>query len=214
MEALLGLFLGAIITYWVMRYIKIQKRKDITNAQSVILMEKIRKVWKLITVEGEFAEIYHYENTKERFMSMVSSKKKAILLINAKAHVGFDLSKINMEPNIEKKVIRLTDFPDPQVLSLETDLKYYDKKDGLFNKFDSTDLTEVNSKAKEYVLLKIPESGLFDTAKSEALEAVLLIQNIVETIGWTLDYQDLLLAKNNKGIAIQEKLMNKLEQEN
>ena len=199
MEALLGLFLGAIVTYWVMRYIKVQNRKDLTNAQSAILMEKIRKVWKLISVEGEFAEIYHYENTKERFMSMVSSKKKAILLINAKAYVGFDLSRIRMEAITEKKVIRLTDFPDPEILSLETDLKYYDKKDGLFNKFDSTDLTELNSQAKEFVLQKIPESGLFDTARSEALEAVLLIQNIVETIGWTMDYQDLLLAKSSKG---------------
>ena len=89
--------------------------------------------------------------------------------------------------------------------------QYYDKKEGLFNKFDSTDLTEVNSQAKEHVLLKIPESGLFDTAKSEALEAVLLIQNIVETIGWTLDYEDLLLAKNNKGINLKEKLVKKLE---
>ena len=199
MEALLGLLLGAIVTYWVMRYIKVQNRKDLTNAQSAILMEKIRKVWKLISVEGEFAEIYHYENTKERFMSMVSSKKKAILLINAKAYVGFDLSRIRMEAITEKKVIRLTDFPDPEILSLETDLKYYDKKDGLFNKFDSTDLTELNSQAKEFVLQKIPESGLFDTARSEALEAVLLIQNIVETIGWTMDYQDLLLAKSSKG---------------
>ncbi len=198
MEALLGLFLGAIITYWVLKYIKIQKSKDMTNAQSVILMEKMRKVWKLITVEGEFAEIYHYENTKERFLSMVSSKKRAILLINAKAHVGFDLSKIKMEANNDKKVIKLTEFPKAELLSLETDLKYYDKKEGLFNRFDSTDLTEVNSKAKEHVMSKIPESGLFDTAKSEALEAVLLIENIVETIGWSLDYQDLLLAKNKK----------------
>ncbi|MGA9271430.1 MAG: DUF4230 domain-containing protein [Lutimonas sp.] len=199
MEALLGLFLGAIITYWGMRYVKLQKTKDKTQAQSVILMEKIRKVWKLITVEGEFAEIYHYENTKERFMSMVSSKKKAVLLINAKAYVGFDLSRIKMEAITEKKMIRLTDFPDPEVLSLETDLRYYDKKDGLFNKFDSSDLTEVNVKAKDHVLDKIPESGLLDTARSEALEAVLLVQNIVETIGWSLDYQDLLLAKSNKG---------------
>lgn len=211
MEALLGLFLGAIMTYWILKYIKIQKRKDMTNSQSVIIMEKIKKVWKLITVEGEFAEIYHYENTKERFMSMVSSKKKAILLINAKAYVGYDLSKIKMEAVNEKKVIKLTDFPEPQILSLETDLKYYDKKDGLFNKFDSTDLTEVNSQAKEHVMLKIPESGLFDTAKSEALEAVLLIQNIVETIGWTLDYQDLLLAKNNKGLLGKEEIVKKLE---
>lgn len=199
MEALLGLFLGAIITYWAMRYIKVQKTKDLTHTQSTILMEKIRKVWKLITVEGEFAEIYHYENTKERFMNMVSSKKRAILLINAKAYVGFDMSRIRMEAITDKKVIKLTDFPDPEVLSLETDLKYYDKKDGLFNKFDSSDLTEVNSEAKKHVLDKIPESGLLETARSEALEAVLLVQNIVETIGWTLDYQDLLLAKSNKG---------------
>jgi hypothetical protein len=199
MEALLGLFLGAIVTYWIMRYVKLQKSKDRTQAQSVILMEKIRKVWKLITVEGEFAEIYHYENTKERFMSMVSSKKKAILLINAKAYVGFDLSRIRMEAITEKKTIKLMDFPEPEVLSLETDLRYYDKKDGLFNKFDSSDLTEVSAKAKSHVLDKIPESGLLDTARSEALEAVLLVQNIVETIGWSLDYQDLLLSKNNKG---------------
>ena len=196
-----------------MKYVKIQKRKETTNAQSVIILEKIKKVWKLITVEGEFAEIYHYENTKERFMSMVSSKKRAILLINAKAYVGYDLSKIKMEAINEKKVIKLTEFPDPQVLSLETDLKYYDKKEGLFNKFDSTDLTEVNVKAKEHVMKKIPESGLFDTAKSEALEAVLLIENIVETIGWTLDYQDLLLTKNNKGM-IQEMLSKELDTDN
>ena len=199
MEALLGLFLGAIITYWVMRYVKVQKTKDLTHAQSTILMEKIRKVWKLITVEGEFAEIYHYENTKERFLNMVSSKKRAILLINAKAYVGFDMSRIRMEAITEKKVIKLTDFPEPEVLSLETDLRYYDKKDGLFNKFDSSDLTEVNAEAKKHVLDKIPESGLLDTARSEALEAVLLVQNIVETIGWTLDYQDLILSKSNKG---------------
>ena len=206
MEAILCLFLGAIITYWVLKYVKIQKRKETTNTQSVIILEKIKKVWKLITVEGEFAEIYHYENTKERFMSMVSSKKRAILLINAKAYVGYDLSKIKMEAINEKKVIKLTEFPDPEILSLETDLKYYDKKEGLFNKFDSTDLTEVNVKAKEHVMKKIPESGLFDTAKSEALEAVLLIENIVETIGWTIDYQDLLLTKNNKGMI--QKMLN------
>jgi hypothetical protein len=210
MEALLGLFLGAIITFWVLTYVKIQKSKEITNTQSVIILEKIKKVWKLITVEGEFAEIYHYENTKERFMNMVTSKKRAILLINAKAYVGYDLSKIKMEAINDKKTIKLTEFPEPQILSLETDLKYYDKKEGLFNKFDSTDLTEVNFKAKDYVLQKIPASGLFDTAKSEALEAVLIIQNIVETIGWTLDYQDLLLNKNSKGI-IQKNLTKKLE---
>jgi len=198
MEGLLGLFLGAIITYWILRYLKFQNSKSLTQTQSTILLEKMRKVWKLITVEGEFAEIYHYENTKERFLNMISSKKKAVILINAKAHIGFDLSKIKMEAINERKVIKLTEFPKPEVLSLETDLKYYDKKEGLFNKFDSSDLTELNVKSKKFLMDKIPESGLFETAQSEALEAVLMIQNIVETIGWTLDYQDLLLSKSGK----------------
>ena len=198
MESLLGLLLGAILTYFGLNYLKLQKKNEVTSAQSVILMEKMRKVWKLITVEGDFAEIYHYENTKERFLSMISSKKKAILLINAKAHVGFDLSKIKMEAINEKKVVKLTEFPKPEVLSLETDLKYYDKKEGLFNKFDSSDLTELNVKAKDFVMSKIPESGLLETAKNEALEAILMMQSIVETIGWTLDYQDLLLPKFKK----------------
>ncbi len=198
MEALLGLFLGAMITYGVLNYVKFQNKKSITNEQSAILMEKIRKVWKLITVEGEFAEIYHYENVKEHFLNMVTSKKKAIILINAKAHIGFDLSKIRMEAINEKRVIRLTEFPQPEVLSVETDFKYYDKKEGLFNKFDSSDLTELNAKAKKHILDKIPESGLLDSAKTEAIEAVLMMQNIVETIGWTLDYQDLLLSQSEK----------------
>ncbi|MCD6544704.1 MAG: DUF4230 domain-containing protein [Flavobacteriaceae bacterium] len=200
MESLLGLLLGAILTYFGLNYLKLQKKNEVTSAQSVILMEKMRKVWKLITVEGDFAEIYHYENTKERFLSMISSKKKAILLINAKAHIGFDLSKIKMEAINEKKVVKLTEFPKPEVLSLETDLKYYDKKEGLFNKFDSSDLTELNVKAKDFVMSKIPESGLLKTAENEALEAVLMMQSIVETIGWTLDYQDLLLPKIKKKI--------------
>lgn len=198
MEALLGLFLGAIATYWVLNYIKIQNKKDRTNEQSIILLEKIRSVCKLITVEGEFAEIYHYENVKEHFLSLVSSKKKAIILINAKAHIGFDLSKIKMNAVAEKRVIKLTEFPQPEILSVETDFKYYDKKDGFFNKFDSSDLTDLNTKAKEQVMAKIPESGLFESAKNEALEAVLMIQTIVETIGWTLDYQALILPENEK----------------
>ena len=211
MDALFGLLLGALITFLILNYLKLQNRKNIVNSQSVVLLEKMRKVLKLITVEGDFAEIYHYENTKERFLKLVSSKKKAILLINAKAHIGFDLSKIKMDAIKEKKVIRLTEFPNPEVLSLETDLKYYDKKEGLFNKFDSSDLTELNSKAKDFVLSKIPESGLLDTAKNEALEAVLMIQNIVETIGWTLDYQDLLLTKlENKELPLSDtKKLNK-----
>ncbi|NND52355.1 MAG: DUF4230 domain-containing protein [Flavobacteriaceae bacterium] len=188
MEAFLGIIIGILVTLGVITYLKTLKKKRLIKSQSVLLLENIKSVCKFITVEGDFAEIYHYEDVKERFLKLVSSKKKALVVINAKAHVGFDLSKIQLESDEENKKIILKKFPLPEVLSIETNLNYYDKKDGYFNRFDAADLTELQLEAKTHIQDKIPESGLYDIAKSEALEAISLIENIVETIGWQLDY--------------------------
>lgn len=202
-EIIIGLILGVIGMFWLFSLLRKRKSKEITHKQSVILLEKIRSVCKLISVEGDFAEIYHYENVKERFLKLVSSKKKALIIINAKAHIGYDLRKLEMKADNSKKKIILTHFPEPEVLTIEQDVKYYDIKDGLFNKFASQDLTELNKEAKSHILDKIPESGLIESAKKEALEAILIIESIVETIGWKLDYSALEL-KEQKDILLDE----------
>lgn len=191
MEAFLGIIIGALLSLGIVTYLKSIKKKSLVNAQSVLLLDKIKKVCKFITVEGDFAEIYHYEDVKERFLKLISSKKKALVVINAKAYVGYDLSKIQMKSdNLNKKII-LEYFPQPETLSIETNLNYYDKKDGLFNKFEATDLTGLHIEAKAHIEAKIPESGLIQIAQKEALETILLIETIVETIGWKLDYSAL-----------------------
>jgi predicted SPOUT superfamily RNA methylase MTH1 len=188
MEAFLGIIIGVLVTLGVVTYFKRLQKKKLANSQSVILLDKIRTVCKFITVEGDFAEIYHYEDVKEKFLKLISSKKKALVVINAKAHVGFDFSKVKMEANANNKTVILQHFPQPEVLSIETNLNYYDKSDGYFNKFEATDLTDLHSEAKKHIQDKIPESGLYEIAGKEALETVLLIENIVQTIGWKLDY--------------------------
>ena len=126
-------------------------------------------------------------------LNLISSKKKAILLINAKAHVGFDLSQIKLEANNKTKEIVLTHFPEPKVLTVETAIRYYDKKDGLFNKFDAADLTGLNKEAKTFIDEKIPESSLLNTANKEALDTILMIEQLLETSGWKLNYSQLVL---------------------
>ncbi|MDX1326160.1 MAG: DUF4230 domain-containing protein [Arenibacter sp.] len=197
-ELFLGLILGAIAMYWVFSLFRKKRNKELTDHQSTILLDKIKSVCKLITVEGDFAEIYRYENIKEHFLSLVSSKKKALIVINAKVHIGFDLKKLRMHADKEHKKIVLTNFPEPEVLSISPDLQFYDIKNGLFNVFTPSDLTSLNLEAKKHIKDKIPQSGLMDTANREALEAVLLIENIVETIGWKLDYSALELADKKK----------------
>ncbi|WP_369996663.1 DUF4230 domain-containing protein [Winogradskyella sp.] len=191
METFFIIIISILVTLGLVTIYKQWKTKKKTNEQSIVLLDKIKRVCKFITVEGDFAEIYHYEDVKEKFLKLISSRKKALVVINAKAHVGFDLSKIQMDSNTKTKTVVLSHFPQPEVLSIESDINYYDKRDGMFNKFEASDLTDLHTKAKEHIVDKIPESGLYNVAKLEALEAIQLIENLVETIGWTLDYSAL-----------------------
>lgn len=200
MEAFLGIIIGVLVSLGVVTYLKSLKKKQLVNSQSVLLLDKIKTVCKFITVEGDFAEIYHYEDVKQRFLKLISSKKKALVVINAKAYVGYDLAKIQLRSDNGNKKIILEHFPQPEVLSIETNLNYYDKTDGYFNRFEANDLTDLNTEAKQHIKDKIPESGLIQVAQKEALETILLMETIVETIGWKLDYSALKIeeGKTNK----------------
>lgn len=196
----IGLASGAIISYFIFQKFVTVGKKNVTEKQSVVLLDKIKKVSKLITVEGEFAEIYHHENSKETFLGLFTSKKKAIILINAKVHIGFDFRKIKMQANTKTKTIVLSEFPKPEIFSIEPTLRFYDIQNGLLNKFSSEDLTKVNTEAKEHILQKVPESNLMQTANKEALEAIMLMNNLVETIGWKLDYSSLAIPEATQNL--------------
>jgi predicted type IV restriction endonuclease len=77
-------------------------------------------------------------------------------------------------------------------------MEFYDIQNGLFNAFTPKDLTSLNQEAIKHIREKIPKSGLMDTARREALEAILLIEKLVETIGWKLDYTALELSPEEK----------------
>ncbi|MGB1451256.1 MAG: DUF4230 domain-containing protein, partial [Marinirhabdus sp.] len=102
-----GLGIGAVAAYFVFVRFSSGRKRDRTRTQSVVLMERIRTVCKFITVEGDFSEIYHYENVKDKWMKLILGKKRALVLIEAKAHVGFDLTKIKMGADTKKRTITL-----------------------------------------------------------------------------------------------------------
>lgn len=187
----IGLAAGAVLSYFVFARFSFVKKKKNVSSQAIVLKDKIKKVCKLISVEGDFAEIYHYESVKDKFFDILTGKKKALILIDAKAHVGFNLSKIKMETNEKIKTLKLTHFPQPELLTIETDFKYYDKKEGWLNPFSTTDLNEINKEAKQYIIDKIPQSGLITEARKEALNTILLAESLAQAIGWKMDYSAL-----------------------
>lgn len=197
MEFIYGLILGSIVVGVIFYLYRSYFVKNKTEEQSVILLEKIRHVSKLITVESDFSEILHYSDAKKMLLNLLSSHKKAIILANSKVMVGFDMKQMRIEPNTKNKTLKITHFPDPQVLSIQTDVEYYDVSNGLFNKFAAGDLTQLNKKVKENIEKKIPDSGVLNSAKDKAMDTVKMIEQIVETFGWRLEYQSLDLPTQN-----------------
>ena len=192
---ILGLAGGVLATAW---YYKKRSSKH-ASVQSVVLLEKIRNVCKLITVEGEFSEVFAHRDAKSMFFNLLNLEKKALLIVKAKVLIGFDLAKIHIDMNREKKQVRIAQFPDPEIMSMETDLEYYDVKKGMINKFSESDLTNMNKKSKEFIREKIERSYLFDIARNQAAETIAVIRQLIDSVGWEL------IASENELTAGEEK---------
>ena len=156
------------------------------KSQSVLLLEKIKQVCKLITVEGEFSEIFTHRDEKSVFFKLIQFEKKALLIVKAKVMIGFDLTKINIEINSQSKLVKLSQFPEPEILSIDNDLEYYDVQKGIINKFSETDLTNLNKKSKEFIKEKVENSHLYQVARNQASDTISLIKQLIESVGWEL----------------------------
>lgn len=179
---ILGLAGGVSATIF---YYKNQNSKQIKQ-QSVLLLEKIKQVCKLITVEGEFSEIFTHRDEKNLFFKLFQTEKKALLIVKAKVLIGFDLTKINIEINAKTRQVKLSRFPEPEILSIDSDLEYYDVQKGIINKFSETDLTNMNKKSKDFIRDKVERSHLIAIAKNQANDTILVIRQLIESVGWEL----------------------------
>jgi len=179
---LIGLSAGIAATVYFYR----SKSERHAKEQSVLLLEKIKQVCKLITVEGEFSEIFTHRDDKQIFFKLLHLEKKALIIVKAKVLIGFDLTKISIHIDTKQKTVRLSGFPYPEILSIDTDLEYYDFQKGIINKFTEVDLTSMNKKSKEFIREKVEKSHLFQIAKNQAADTISVIRQLIESVGWKL----------------------------
>ena len=207
MDFILGFIVGGLLLSIYYLFSKKSFFKNKSKEQSVVLLEKIRSVSKLITVEGSLNEVMHFQDEKNSLLNMVSSTKKAIVMANAKVFIGFDMKKMQFQANADKRLIKVTSFPDPEVLGMETHMDFYDIKNGLFNKFDAGELTDLNKKVKQNFTDKIMESDLLFSAKSKALDTLKVMEQMVATFGWELEYEKLNEPKSLSKTDVLKKLL-------
>jgi flagellar basal body-associated protein FliL len=178
----LGAAAGAGFFYWKSGKLTATKH---TTQNSTILLERIEKVFKVVMTEGYFTEIFDYQDHKE-FWYVFKNSKKALLIAKAKVLVGFDFSKMRCRLDDTTKKMIIEYFPEPEVLSIDTDYKFYDIENGLMNKFNSDDYTNLLNEAKTAMNEKALNSDLPRIANNQV--QVMMFQ-LAASMNWQIEMQ-------------------------
>lgn len=152
---------------------------------TTIMLEKIKTVTKLISVEGQFSELFDYKETYDYdFFNLFS--KKILLRVTAKVSVGYDFEKVNISIDSLSKTVTLNELPYAEVLSIDHNLDYYDITQGTFNKFTTQEYNMINKKAKDFIATKANNAQLLATAEKQKSEYIKMMEMALQSAGWTL----------------------------
>jgi len=182
--AAVALLLGIVLGLWIMGLFS-SKDSRVVEQDGTVLLEKITKVAKLVTVEGYFSEMYSYKDYYK--FDIWPLRKKALLRVKARVTAGVDLEGMTFEVDDDLKVIRLKNMPKAEILYMETDFDYYDLTEGAFNNFAEKDHTALQKKAKTYIMQAAAQSDILKQADEQTIDFLETIRFIIEASGWTFE---------------------------
>ena len=181
--ALLALLALFFLGFWTARSWYRPKEKVKTEEDATVILEKIKTVSKLVTVEGYFAELYNYKDYYAYDWWIF--RKKAIVRVKAKVSAGFDLSNLSFDVRPEESLIIIKNIPDSaQIISIDHQLDYYDISEGTFNSFSEADYNKINQNARDFIEQKARQSNLLPKASEQGVNILEAIRFMAESAGW------------------------------
>ena len=148
-----------------------------------VFLNGIQNLSKLVLLQGNFSEIYSFSDSKKYFYDYVSFDKKAIVSVNAKVEVGYDLSKLEISLDSVQKTIIIHKIPKEEI-TIIPDVKYFDLQQSQFNTFTQKELNALNKKAIENIESSIIVSGLQKEAKYRLFQELSKFYQLSKTYNW------------------------------
>ncbi|MGG8498077.1 DUF4230 domain-containing protein [Tenacibaculum sp. TC6] len=148
-----------------------------------VFVNGIQNLSKLVVSEGNFSEMYSFSDTKKYFYDYLSFEKKAILSVNAKVEVGYDLSKLDIQIDSIGKQIIINKIPKEEI-TISPDIKYFDLQQSKFNSFSKEELNKLNEKAVEKIKTTITVSELQKNAENRLFEELSKIYQLSKIYNW------------------------------
>ncbi|MCG2419699.1 DUF4230 domain-containing protein [Aequorivita sp. F47161] len=186
-----NIFLGIIIAFVIvfgLRYCEDKKEnREILEANTALIQRELKNVGKLIVTEGSYAQVYSYNDSKNLMYGLFDARKKALIVVNAKATIAYDLSKISTDVDEASKTVTITKIPEPE-LSINPNIQYYDVTQDYLNQFTASDYNKIKIRIEKSLRKKIEASELRTNAENRLISELQKIYILTHSMGWTLKY--------------------------
>ena len=186
-KVLIGVFITVILVF-VLQYCQYRHDdREQLELSSQQIQKQLTNVGKLIVTEGNYAEVLTFEDSKGYFRDLISQDKKALVIVNAKASVAYDLRQVTTEIDPETKTVFITDIPEPE-LSINPKIEYYDIQEDYFNQFEAEDYNSIRDRVEANLKEKIEASELMTNAENRLISELHKIYILTSSLGWTLQF--------------------------
>ncbi|SED23298.1 Protein of unknown function [Tenacibaculum sp. MAR_2009_124] len=160
-----------------------KKENHYQQEEVSVFLDGIQNMSKLVVSQGSFSEVFSFSDTKKYFYDYLSFEKKAILSVNAKVEVGYDLSQLEIQIDSIEKSIIINKIPKEELV-ISPDIKYFDLQQSQFNTFSKQELNKLNDKAIEKIKTTVTVSDLQKDAKNRLFVELSKIYQLSKLYGW------------------------------
>lgn len=186
--ALLLAFVLGIVSYAGFRN---SQDQQLRQRDASVLLQRVREVCKLVTVEGDLSELYNETMTRQVTLYLplptkFEFDKKATVQVEGKVLVGYDLEQLKLEMDEANRTLTISNLPEPKILAVDHQIKYRNLTESWFNEFTAEDYTALNESAKEFLKEKAAQSELIDRARQQGNGMLETIRFLAEGAGVTV----------------------------
>jgi hypothetical protein len=186
-------FIGALVVliiFLTFRYCENRNaERDRLEESTALIQQQIKNVGKLVVTEGTFSQVFTYKDTRNRFLDVLPARKRALIVVNTKATVAYDLSKLETEVDVENKTVHIKYIPEEEI-NIYPDIKYYDITQDYLNQFTAEDYNKIKTRINKSMREKVENSTLKSNAKNRLISELQKIYILTNTLGWTLTYNE------------------------
>lgn len=166
-----------------------KSEREELRASSELIQKQVNQVGKLIVTEGYYSKVFTFKNSQNLFLNLWSSDKKALVVVNAKATVEYDLRQLETEIDEANTTLILKKIPEP-ILNIYPEIEYYDVTQDYFNAFEANDYNKIKNSVTSQMRAQIEKSDLMTNSKDRLMAELTNFYILTNSLGWTLKYEE------------------------